>query len=132
MPASESQLHALCRRIARKYGLFECDDCAADIVKRLGRESDASVVRIRPSDGTDVIGLAATGDRISENYSHVGVQVQGLIFDNLHPDGVPAAEWQGKFITQTDDTFISKARLASSFFGKIFRQRAFRVWIDED
>jgi hypothetical protein len=34
---------------------------------------------------------------ISENGYHCGVKVDDLVFDNLHPNGIPYAEWLGSF-----------------------------------
>ena len=119
-------------RIAGRYGLFECEACAADIVKALGRASEARVVRIRPGDGTEVIGLARTKTPITYNRSHVGVRVGGLVFDNLAPEGVPAAEWPGRFITQTGVPLVREERPIGDFFGAKFRRRRFRDWIYGD
>jgi hypothetical protein len=135
-PADELQTHEQDRRIASrvagKYGLFECDACAADIIKALGRESDACAVRIRPADGTEFIGLAETNSPISYNRSHVGVQVGGRVFDNLHPEGVPTEEWPGRFFTQTGARLVKEVRPVGDFFGARFRRQQFRDWVYED
>src|SRR5712691_10429672 len=88
--------------VASKFGLFECDRCTREIVKRLGRDFPATVERLRTSDKSDVIGLRREGLQISRNRTHVGVRIGSRIFDNLHPEGVPEEEWVGRFISMTD------------------------------
>jgi hypothetical protein len=86
-------------------------------------------VRIRPADDSEVIGLAATKAPISLNRSHVRVRVGGVVFDNLHPEGVPAAEWPARFLTQTGAPLVLEQRPAAFFYGAVFRHQRFRDWV---
>ena len=89
-------------------------------------------MRIRPGDGSSVIGLSKTKSLISNNRSHVGVQVGDRVFDNLHPEGVPTEEWPGRFITLTGFPLVKEGRPAGDFFGARFRRQQFRDWVYED
>ena len=119
-------------RIATKYGLYECDACAADIIKKLGRGASAWALRIRPVDGSLFIGLARTESLVSNNRSHIGVQVDDWVFDNLHPEGVPAVEWPGRFITRSGALLVVERRPIADFFGAKFRRERFRDWVYRD
>lgn len=122
----------LASRVAAKFGPFECEACAAEIIKKLGRGSEATMLRIRPGDGSSVIGLVTTGALVSNNRSHVGIRIGGLVFDNFHADGVPAGQWLPEFMTRTGAPLILEQRPISDFFGARFRRHQFRDWVFGD
>ena len=99
-PQTSARDRRVASRVAAKFGPFRCDDCAAEIIKALGRESGARVARIRTDGTTEIIDLVKTRLPISYNSFHVGVLVGDRIFDNLHAEGVPAEEWPRRFFTQ--------------------------------
>lgn len=88
-------------------------------------------MRIRPADGSRFIGSVETNTLVSNNRSHVGVQVRDRVFDNLHPEGVPAGEWPGRFLARTGAKLIIEVKPAADFFGARFLQRRFRDWLYE-
>ncbi len=115
--------------IARRFGLFECDRCAKEIAKTLGKGFDAWFERLRTIDHSDVIGLADEGTQISTNGTHLGVRIGDKIVDNLLPEGVPAREWAGRFITATEAPLAQESKPISEFFGKIFLLKKFYRWL---
>jgi hypothetical protein len=115
--------------IASRFGLFECDRCAAEIAKRLGRSFPATFERLRTSDKSDVIGLIAEGVQVSRNRAHVGVRVGDQIFDNLHHGGTPASEWAARFMTMTEAPLETESRPIGDFFGRVFLGKKFRQWL---
>jgi hypothetical protein len=132
-PQTGERDRRIASRVAAKFDLlYECDACAAEIIKAVGRGSSARVTRIRPGDGSSVIGLAKTKSLISNNRSHVGVQVGDRIFDNLHPEGVPTEEWPRRFITMTGAPLVIEGRPVADFFGARFRREQFRDWVYMD
>lgn len=114
---------------AQQFGLFECDRCGKEIVKKLGRGIAASFERLRTSDHSDIIGLAQEGIQFSTNGIHLVVRIGDKIIDNLHPEGVPAGEWAGKFMTATGAPLVHQSMPVSEFFGKIFRVKLFNQWL---
>ena len=115
--------------IAKKFGLFQCDRCATDIARLLGKSTLASFERLRTADQSDVIGLQREGIQISTNGTHVGVRLGDRIIDNLHPEGVPADDWIERFITATDAPLVQQSRPVSEFFGKGFLAKRFQQWL---
>jgi hypothetical protein len=115
--------------VARQFGSFQCDACAKEIARKLGKGLDASFERLRTADNSDVIGLAREGIQVSANRSHVGVRIGDKVFDNLHHDGVPAVEWPERFITATDAPLVQQSRPIREFFGKIFLVQEFNQWL---
>jgi Papain fold toxin 2 len=124
-PASVAAAQRLAGSIARRYTTFECVECARDIVRALGRTADAEVIKLLTSDRSAVIGLTARDVQISQTGHHVGVRVGDLVFDNLHPDGVPAAAWVGEFLAGTGVPLDRHARAIATFFGRRFLRKQF-------
>jgi len=90
-------------QIAQKYeGEFQCDACAKEIAKALGKDYQATFERLRTTDGSDVIIQPATDAQISKNKMHVGVRIGDKIIDNVHPQGVQASEWTAMFEALTE------------------------------
>jgi hypothetical protein len=114
--------------IARSFKVFECDDCAKAIAKRLGRDFDACFVRLRTADNTDGIWFEAEALMISKNRVHIGVRIGDLIFDNLHQEGVAATQWPSRFVAVTGASLEQQSRPTSEFFGKIFLAEKFSRW----
>jgi hypothetical protein len=115
--------------IARRYGVFECDGCVIEIAKKLGKRFVATFERLRTPDGSDVIALVDRGLQISTSGVHVGIRIGDRVFDNLHPEGVVAAEWPGKFMSATGAGLKQESRPIGGFFGKIFLRKKFVRWL---
>jgi hypothetical protein len=128
-PLSEEEAQQAASEVAGQFGLFECDRCAAEIAKRLGRRFPATFERLRTSDKSDVIGLIDEGIQVSQNRTHVGVRVGDRIFDNMHHEGVAASEWAGRFMTVTEAPLDRDSRPVSDFFGRGFLTKKFRRWL---
>jgi len=77
--------------------LFECRECAAQIVRtlrRVGVRGEIVHVQFRGGPGFVVSDLYRSGTAaISTNGYHVGVRVGGVVFDNLTRSGVPYDTW---------------------------------------
>jgi hypothetical protein len=126
LSVQEAQAAAL--RIAQRFGLFECDQCAIAIAKALGKSFPLTFERLRTADDSDIIGLLEEGIQVSRNRFHVGVRVGDKIFDNHHHDGVAASKWAQRFTTVTDAPLVQESRPVSAFFGKVFLTRKFNRW----
>jgi hypothetical protein len=115
--------------VASKFGVFECDQCAIAIARKLGRGFPATFERRRTSDHSDVIGLMAESVQISRNRTHAGVRIGDKVYDNLHHEGVPASEWAGRFVAATETPLVQESREISDFFGKVFLVKRFLKWL---
>jgi hypothetical protein len=124
-PASLAAAQQVASGIARRYTTFECAECAREIVRALGPTADAEVIKLLTSDRSAAIGLATRDVQISQTGHHVGVRVGDLVFDNLHPGGVPAAAWAGGFLVGTGAPLDRHARAGATFFGRRFLRKQF-------
>jgi hypothetical protein len=92
---------SVARAAAQGFGLFQCEECAdavRDALVAAGHHGE--VVEIEPGGPRPYIvcfSYDGGGAAISTNRRHLGVHIAGLTFDNLHPNGVPYADWLADF-----------------------------------
>ncbi len=83
------------------YPVLQCEQCATHIrvsLQTAGHHGE--IIEIRGAGGGDFIVSGSCNNwqtTISQNGRHVGVNVDGVIFDNIHPNGLPLAEWLQDF-----------------------------------
>jgi hypothetical protein len=128
-PKTIEQAQRIAREIAKKFPVFECEECAIEIAKKLGKECIATFERLQTTDGGDIIGFVPESLLISKNGVHIGVKIGDLIYDNLHPDGVAAFLWPSRFVAGTRAPLERQSISISKFFGKIFLVEKFRRWV---
>jgi hypothetical protein len=93
--------HTIAARAAQGYPVLQCQECAENIRDALvatgfrGQLVELRSPGIRPY----IICLSYNGGQctITLNNRHVGVRVGDLVFDNLHPDGMPFDDWVQDF-----------------------------------
>jgi Papain fold toxin 2 len=82
---------------ARGFQVLQCQECARRIKDALlGAGHRGQLIEIRGAGGRDfMICLSYDGGQstITQNGRHVGVRVGDVVFDNLHPDGMPFDQW---------------------------------------
>ena len=98
------------------------------IAKKLDRDINARFERLRSTDKSDVIVLEAEELMVSKSGVHLGIRIGDLIFDNIHHEGVPAAEWSNRFSSVTGASLDRQSRSVRDFFGKIFLAQKFGHW----
>lgn len=98
------ELHNQITAIASQFKLFECVPCAATIREFLVNQNISGKL-IQLSTGSsstsyDNIWDDSIGQIISSNGKHeaIAVEIDGqeLIFDNVHPEGIPRLDWMKK------------------------------------
>ena len=97
------------KKIVANYPLMECD-CRAVAVSNWLRENHiySKIFRLRTKRRSELFIISnryGVNHAITENGTHYGVEVYGLVFDNLSLDGLPRDEWiedfncpSGKFV----------------------------------
>jgi hypothetical protein len=86
---------------ARGYAVLQCQECAQNIRDALmaagfrGQLVELRVGSTRPY----MVCLSHDGGQssITLNGRHVGVRVSDVVFDNLHPSGMPYDDWVRDF-----------------------------------
>jgi len=86
----------IARGAAQGFDIGECIECASAVEQALADVGESGV-RIVIDTG-DAIGNGnifsdIIGENISTNGIHVGVEVEGQVFDNITPNGIPKADW---------------------------------------
>ncbi len=96
-----AEVSAVAAKVTGKYGLEQCVECANDLVKVLKRKGvEGQLIEINAATKEFPYIMSATfGERqaISANGRHVGVLVNGIVFDNIHKTGLPYAKWLADF-----------------------------------
>jgi len=109
--------------LAQTFAIFECVECA-DCLRDFLRSRGISCQQIELFSGSVQdpfcnIYHDGLGCNISINGRHVGIQVLiddiNLIFDNLHPEGIPRVEWINSFYCPIQDLGGSFQITATTF-----------------
>src|SRR4051812_5257888 len=100
----------LAKPITKKYKLLQCQNCAKEleqVFKENGFSGEVLVLSPKYKTKGGFIMLAnpkmlskwgiSTDEPISNNNRHVGVDVGGYVFDNIHKLGVPRKQWAKQF-----------------------------------
>jgi RHS repeat-associated protein len=87
-------------KVANKFGVFQCEECAEAIIKILQKHKieNGKVIEFHAPGNTN-IWHDGLGQNISTNGRHVAVEVDGIIYDNIHKNGIPRAEWEKQFVS---------------------------------
>jgi len=97
--------------VTKKFGLFKCEECAnaiVEVLKKHGVGGTYIEIMTKNADRYPYIWHDGIGKNISTNGRHVAVEVDGMVYDNLHKNGIPRAEWEQQFqaIHGGFDTFV--------------------------
>jgi hypothetical protein len=88
-------------KIIAGYPFLECDRCALAVSKWLtDNEISYKIIRLRTKRRSEffiVSQRCGMNDSITENGTHYGVEVFGLVFDNLSDYGLSRDEWIADF-----------------------------------
>jgi RHS repeat-associated protein len=96
-PTGYAPIGEILSGIASKFGNYACKECANALQQAaINAGKSGNVIELRANNGGFIWNDVAKNS-ISKNGDHVGVEVDGLIYDNINPKGVPFAEWNGQF-----------------------------------
>ncbi|NEO93347.1 MAG: hypothetical protein F6K56_25295 [Moorea sp. SIO3G5] len=88
-------------QIVAGYPLLECDRCAMSVMEWLRQNGvEGKIIRLRTKRRNEVFIISdryGTGDSITENGIHYGVEVFGKVFDNLSREGLSREAWLNDF-----------------------------------
>jgi hypothetical protein len=102
-------------RIVAAFPLLECDKCAIAVLKWLNdRGIPSKILRLKTKRRSDLYIISnrlPSGESITENGTHYGIEVFGKVFDNLSDVGMSRGDWikdfhcrSEKFILEELDT----------------------------
>ncbi len=91
----------LAAQAAKGFQVLECEQCARNIQNALmAAGHKAQIIELKGVAGGDYMVCFSHGggqETITQNGRHVGVRVGDIVFDNLHPDGLPFDHWLKDF-----------------------------------
>ena len=101
---TDEQIEGKLEEEAGKHGLFQCDVAAnamAGILRKHNRNGE--IIILTWVGGRDYVisdsnPLAVSAGMISRNAMHQGVSFNGIVRCNVHPTGLPEAQWIADFM----------------------------------
>ena len=116
MSLSKEEIWQRVGQIAIAYPLLECDKCAITIMQWLkSQEIEGVVLRLRPKRRSEMFITSdrhGSGESITENGKHYGVEVMGKVFDNLSSVGLSKEAWLSDFHCASGRFTIEKVSLS--------------------
>ena len=99
-------------QIVANYPLLECDRCAASVMEWLhDNEIEGKILRLRTKRRSEVFIISdryGGNESITENGTHYGVEVYGLVFDNLSTEGLSREAWIKDFHSRSDKFVVDE------------------------
>jgi hypothetical protein len=98
---SPQAIHRVVGQIVLTFPLLECAQCAVAVMLWLDQQGISyQLLRLRPKRRGDLFIISdrvASGESITENGVHYGVEVLGKVFDNLSATGLTRSDWLQDF-----------------------------------
>ena len=98
---SVEEIYLQLGNISSQYPNLECDKCAIAMKSWLdSNEIGSKIIKLRTKKKNDFFIISnrySNNESITDNGIHYGVEVLGLVFDNLSPQGLPRSEWINDF-----------------------------------
>ncbi|MEG3439393.1 papain fold toxin domain-containing protein [Pannus brasiliensis CCIBt3594] len=115
---TDAEVYARVAEIIEEFEIFECEDCARAMIEWCGSQGiETTLLKLE----IDYRGYQKRGDKeeyivserrgneaITRNGKHYGVEVRGLVFDNLDNIGRNREDWIKDFYCQTGGFIISE------------------------
>ena len=116
---SDEQIYREIGAIVSQYDILKCDLCAKAVLKWIAENRIAGkLVKLKTKYREEFILStrleisAGTNESITTNGTHYGVEVRGLVFDNLSTEGLSREDWvndfscrRGEFIVEELESF---------------------------
>jgi hypothetical protein len=88
-------------KIVSKFNNLECDVCAVAVMQWLKNNGiEGRILKLRTRRRNDFFIISdrfSPNESITENGIHYGVEVLGLVFDNLSSEGMIRQQWESDF-----------------------------------
>ena len=98
---SVQEIHTCVGQIVALFPLLECAQCAVAVMQWLDRSKiDYQLLRLKPKRRSDLFIVSdrvVSGESMTENGMHYGVEVLGKVFDNLSTEGLSREDWLRDF-----------------------------------
>ncbi|MEB3179315.1 MAG: papain fold toxin domain-containing protein [Nostocaceae cyanobacterium] len=109
---SVEEIYQEISEIVSQFKNLECDKCAMALVDWLEANGiERKILRLRTKNKNDFFIISerySPSESITENGIHYGVEVLGLVFDNLSPQGLPHDEWINDFSCRSGGFYLDE------------------------
>lgn len=109
---SKEEIYEEIGKIIADFTLYKCDDCVRAIMQWLAENGiEGKVIKVRTKYNEDFIlseRLERQGitEAITINGRHYGVEVLGLVFDNISTTGMTLEDWRKDFHCLSEEFII--------------------------
>jgi hypothetical protein len=91
---SGAYARTIAQLITSKYGIFQCKPCAKELLKEFRKNGiNARVLKVQVDGKNQNLWSDVAGDTISTSGNHWAVEVDGIVYDNIHKAGIPFDQW---------------------------------------
>ena len=109
---TEEEVWLQVSQIVAGYPLLECARCAASVMEWLKDNGiEGKILRLRTKRRSEVFIISdryGGNESITENGTHYGVEVYGLVFDNLSTEGLSREDWLNDFHCRSDKFIVDE------------------------
>ncbi|PAX60505.1 papain fold toxin domain-containing protein [Brunnivagina elsteri] len=112
---SNEEIYREIGKITANFGLYKCDECAKAVMQWLQENGiQGKVILIRTKKRKEYYILSTRlecrgiNESITLNGKHYGVEVRGLVFDNLSMEGLTKESWIKDFHCPSEEFIIEE------------------------
>jgi uncharacterized protein (UPF0371 family) len=112
---SNEEIYREIGKITANFELYKCDECAKAVMQWLQENGiQGKVILIRTKKRKEYYILSTRLDRrgiddsITLNGKHYGVEVRGLVFDNISTEGLTKKSWIKDFHCPSEEFIIEE------------------------
>ena len=109
---SKEEIYQEIGKIISKFNNLECDLCAREIQKFLNlNQIKNKILKLKTKRANDFFIISnrfSVNESITYNGIHYGVEVQGLVFDNLSTQGMTRKQWEKDFSCRSGSFIIDE------------------------
>ncbi len=109
---SIEEIYDIIGGISSQFKNLECDKCAKALSVWLDNNGiDRKILKLRTKKRNDFFIISnryLSSESITDNGIHYGVEVFGLVFDNLSRQGLPRNEWINDFSCRSGGFYVEE------------------------
>jgi hypothetical protein len=110
---SDEEIYREVGQIVSQFDILECYDCATAVMRWLAENGiEGKVIKLRTRKRKEFFIISDRLERqgitesITDNGQHYGVEVRGLVFDNLSSEGMTREDWLNDFHCHSEQFIV--------------------------
>ncbi len=109
---SQGEVYQEISKIVSQFKNMQCDKCARAVMQWLEvNRIEGKILQLRTKRRNDFFIVSdrySPDESITDNGIHYGVEVLGLVFDNLSRQGLPRNEWINDFSCRSGGFYVEE------------------------